>query len=126
MKPGTRRKSDRAAGVLASSLMLAPAVMALRAPLLAAEAGKFDPLGTETTRAVTEKIAAATEGMVAAQLSLARSASTFWSEMLSGTTPSLVNGVALERAVHAALKPAGRRVKKNYRRLKKTGDSKGG
>lgn len=120
MKPGTRRRSDRAAGVLAGNLMLAPAVMALRAPLLAAEVGRLDPLGAETTRAVTEKIVAATEGMVEAQLSLARSASTFWLEMLSGATPSLVSGVALERAVHAAFKPAGRRVKKNYRRLKKT------
>jgi len=118
MKPGTRRKSDRAAGVLAGSLMLAPAVMALRVPLLAAEAGGLDPWRTETTQAVTEKISAATEGMVAAQLSLARSAASFWTELLSGATPSLVNGVAFERAIHAALKPAGRRVKKNYRRLK--------
>lgn len=120
MKPETRRRSDRAASLLAGSLLLAPAVVALRAPLLAAEAGGLDPLGRETTRAVTEKLAAAAEGVVAAQLSLARSASTFWLEMLSGTTPSLVNGVALERAVHAALKPAGRQVKKNYRRLKRT------
>lgn len=118
MKPRRPRSSDRAAGVLAGSLMLAPAVMALRAPLLAAEAGGLDPWRVETTRAVTEKIAAVAEGTVAAQLSLARSASFFWLELLSGATPSLVNGVALERAVHAALKPAGRRVKKNYRRLK--------
>lgn len=122
MKPGTRRlprRSERAAGALAGSLMLAPAVMALRAPLLAAEAGGFDPWRLETTRAVTEKVAAAAEGMVAAQLSLVRSASTFWLELASGATPSLVNGVALERAVHAALKPAGKRVKRNYRRLRK-------
>jgi len=118
MKQGPRR-SDRAAGALAGSLMLAPAVMALRAPLLAAEAGGLDPWRLETTRAVTEKVAAATEGMVAAQLSLARSASVFWLELASGATPSLLNGVALERAFHAALKPAGRRVKRNYKRLKR-------
>lgn len=118
MKQGPRR-SDRAAGALAGSLMLAPAVMALRAPLLAAEAGGLDPWRLETTRAVTEKVAAATEGMVAAQLSLARSASVFWLELASGATPSLLNGVALERALHAALKPAGRRVKRNYKRLKR-------
>ncbi|RIK86863.1 MAG: hypothetical protein DCC69_06090 [Hyphomicrobiales bacterium] len=111
MKQGPRR-SDRAAGALAGSLMLAPAVMALRAPLLAAEAGGLDPWRLETTRA-------ATEGMVAAQLSLARSASVFWLELASGATPSLLNGVALERAFHAALKPAGRRVKRNYKRLKR-------
>lgn len=115
------RRSNRSAGALAGSLMLAPAVMALRAPLLAAEAGKLDPWRTETTRAVSEKLAAAAEGMVAAQLSLVRSSSSFWLEIFSGSTPSLLNGVAMERAVHAALKPAGRRVKKNYRRLKTSG-----
>ena len=118
MKPGSRR-SERAAGALAGSLMLAPAVMALRAPLLAAEAGDLNPWRLETTRAVSEKLAAAAEGMVAAQFSLARSASAFWLEFYSGATPSLLNGVALERAMHAALKPAGHRVKKNYKRLKR-------
>ena len=113
------RRSDRRAGALTGSLMLAPAVMALRAPLLATEASDSNPWGAETTRAVSEKMAAATEGMVAAQLSLVRSASTFWLELYSGRTPSLLNGVAVERAVHAALRPAGRRVRKNYNRLKK-------
>lgn len=119
----TRRtgRADRSAGALAGSLMLAPAVMALRAPLLAAEARGFDPWRMETTRAVSEKMAAVAEGVVAAQLSLARSTSTFWLELYSGSTPSLLNGVAIERAMHAALKPAGRRVKKNYRRLKNGG-----
>lgn len=121
MKQGNCRSSDRATGALAGNLMLAPAVMALRAPLLTAEAGRLDPWRAETTRAVTEKVAAAAEGMVAAQLSLARSAASFWPELLSGATPSLINGVAFERAVHAALKPAGQEVKKNYRRLKKRG-----
>ena len=68
MKPGSRHGTSRAAGVLARSLMLAPAVMALRAPLLAAEAEGFDPLGAETTRAVTEKIAATTPSVAAAIL----------------------------------------------------------
>ena len=114
----TSRRSDRNAGALAGSLMLAPAVMALRVPLLAAEARDLNPWRLETTRAVSEKLAAAAEGMVAAQLSLVRSTSTFWLELYGGTTPSLFTGVAFERAVHAALKPAGRRVKKNYRRRK--------
>ncbi len=86
-----------------------------------AEARGFDPWRMETTRAVSEKMAAVAEGVVAAQLSLARSTSTFWLEFYSGSTPSLLNGVAIERAMHAALKPAGRRVKKNYRRLKNGG-----
>ena len=112
------RRSERTAGALAGNLMLAPAVMAMRTPLLAAEARDFNPWRLETTRAVSEKLAATTEGMVAAQLSLAHSASTFWLEVFSGATPSLLNGVALERAMHAALKPAGHRVKRNYKRLK--------
>lgn len=116
---GKASRSHRAAGALAGNLMLAPTVMALRAPLLAAEAAKLDPWRLETTRAVTEKVAATAEGMVAAQLSLVRSVSSFWFELASGATPSLVNGVALERAVHAALKPASKRVKRNYKRLKK-------
>jgi hypothetical protein len=120
--PRKPARSRRAAGALAGNLLLAPAVAALRAPLLAAEAGEFDPfrtpLGAETTRAVSEKMAAAAEGMVAAQLSLALSTSMFWLEVWSGRTPSLVNGVALERAVHAALRPSGKRVRKNYRRLR--------
>lgn len=117
MKRASRR-SERNAGALAGNLMLAPAVMALRVPLLAAEASELNPWRLETTRAVSEKLAAAAEGMVAAQLSLVRSASTFWLELYDGSTPSLLTGVAFERAVHAALRPAGRRVKKNYRRLK--------
>jgi hypothetical protein len=117
MKRGARR-SDRSAGALTASLMLAPAVMALRTPLLMAEAADANPWRVETSRAVSEKLAAAAEGMVAAQLSLVKSTSSFWFEVYSGSMPSLLNGVALERATHAALKPAGRRVKKNYRRLK--------
>jgi hypothetical protein len=118
--PRKPSRSRRAAGALAGNLMLAPTVMALRAPLLAAEAAKLDPWRVETSRAVGEKLAAATEGMVAAQLSLVRSSSYFWLELWGGRTPSLLNGVALERAVHAALKPAGRQVKKNYQRLRKS------
>ena len=118
--PRKPTRSHRAAGALAGSLMLAPTVVALRAPLLAAEATKLDPWRLETSRAIGEKMAAAAEGMVAAQLSLVRSTSVFWLEFMGGRTPSLLNGVAIERAVHAALKPAGRQVKKNYRRLRKS------
>ena len=119
MKSGKRASSARSTEVLAGNLMLAPAVMALRTPLLMAEAGRPDTLPTETSRAVAEKMLAATQGVMAAQLSLARSAASFWPEILSGRTPSLVSGEAFERAIHAALKPAGQQVKKNYRRLKK-------
>ncbi|MBX9450546.1 hypothetical protein [Neoaquamicrobium sediminum] len=113
------RKSKRAAGALAGSLMLAPAVAAMRTPLLAMEAQDANPWRVETVRATTEKAAAVIEGAVAAQMSLFWSASNFWMELASGRTPSLLNGVAMERAVHAALKPSGKRVRANYNRLKR-------
>jgi hypothetical protein len=36
---------------------------------------------------------------------------------MSGRTPSMLNGVAVERSIEAALRPAGRTVKANFRRL---------
>ncbi len=96
--------------------MLAPAVVMLRLPVMAAEAGGLARRG-ESMRAISEKVAAVTEGVAAAQLSLVDSFSRFWPEIMTGKTPSLLNGVALERSVHAALKPASRRVKANFKRL---------
>lgn len=97
--------------------MLAPMVAALRMPALVAEATSANPWRVETVRATTEKMAALMEGVVAAQFSLAHSASRFWLEAMSGRTPSLLSGVALERALHAALVPSGGRVRGNFRRL---------
>jgi hypothetical protein len=45
------------------------------------------------------------------------SVASFWPELLSGQVPSIWNGVALQRSLDAALRPAGRRVRANYRRL---------
>jgi hypothetical protein len=101
--------------------MLAPAVAALRTPLLVTEAGDLNPWRVETVRAVSEKSAAAVEGIVAAQMSFAYSMSRFWLEVAQGRSPSLFNGVALEQAVHAALRPSGSRVRQNYSRLKPRG-----
>lgn len=113
----TRRAGNlRNAADLASSLMLAPMVMWLRMPLLASEANAGAG-GVETMRAVTEKGMAVVQGVAAAQASVAGAAMRFWQELLSGRTPSMLNGVAVEQALHAALKPAGRKVKANYRRL---------
>ena len=111
------KRSIRAASALAGELMLAPTVAAMRLPLLASEAQNVNPWRVETVRAVTEKAGAMLEGAIAAQISLAHSASRFWLEVFSGRTPSLLNGVAIERAAHAALRPSSRRVKSNYNRL---------
>lgn len=115
----TRRstRSARAAAALTRDMMLAPAVVAMRLPLLADESGLVHPFRVETVRAVTEKTAAAMEGLFAAQASMMLSASRFWFELYSGRTPSLFNGEAVERAMHAAFTPSGLEVRKNYRRL---------
>jgi hypothetical protein len=99
--------------------MLAPAVIGMRVPLLAAEAQSGNgQIGVETMRAVTEKAAAVADGLFAAQVSMASAAMMFWPELLSGRTPSLLSGAAVEKAMHEALRPARRAVKANYRRLR--------
>lgn len=114
--PSRSPRHDRATISLGSNLMLAPLVVAMRLPLMAAEL-RPGPIGAETLRAVTEKSMALADGFAAAQMSYWRSAMGFWPEILSGKTPSLLTGAAAERSLHAALSPAGRRVKANYRRL---------
>jgi len=102
---------------IVGDLMLAPMVAAMRMPMFAAESQRLYPWRGESLRAVTEKMAATSEGITAAQLSYWRSVTSFWPEVLSGRTPSLLSGVAAERSVNAALKPASRRVKANFKRL---------
>lgn len=102
---------------IAADLMLAPAVVMFRLPLMVAEAGGGDPWRSETTRAVTEKAAAVAEGVAAAQISIARSMWSFWPEAMSGKVPSLISGKAMQLATDAAIRPSGRRVRANFRRL---------
>ena len=103
---------------LASDLMLAPWVIWMRMPTLMAESGgSARGIGAETTRAVTEKAAAVAQGMAAAQLSAMGAAMSFWPDVLSGRTPSILSGAAAERMTHAALAPMGKAVRSNYRRL---------
>ncbi len=103
------------AASIGQDLMLAPLVAMMRLPLMAAENGSaYSP---ETARAVQEKANAMAEGAFAAQMAMWQSASRFWPEVLSGRTPSLFNGIAAERSINAALKPASRAVKANFRRL---------
>lgn len=105
------------AGLAGGDLMLAPMVVWLRLPALMGEAGHPDHWPRETLRAVSEKASAAAEGLAAAQFSMVMSAAGFWPELLSGHVPSIWNGVALQRSMDAALRPASRRVRANYRRL---------
>lgn len=117
MKKSRLMKAQRQSTAIAGSLMLAPMVMAMRLPVMATEARTGKMLKGESMTAVTEKTAAMAEGMVAAQMSYLQSAMQFWPEVMSGKTPSVLNGVAAQRSVTAALRPASKRVKANYRRL---------
>ncbi|CCV14479.1 hypothetical protein [Mesorhizobium sp. STM 4661] len=112
-------KSRRALEVAAigQDLMLAPLVAMMRLPLMAADAQNGRAWSPETARAMHEKTAAMAEGAFAAQMALLQSASRFWPEVFSGSMPSLFNGIAAERSISAALKPASRAVKANFRRL---------
>jgi hypothetical protein len=112
-----RTRPVRIGAVLGRDLMLAPMVAFLRLPLMAAEAGSGEFWATETALAVNEKAAALVEGALAAQWSLMASAARFWPEVLAGRTPAVLSGAAVARAVNAALKSAGRRVRANFRRL---------
>lgn len=110
------KRRGAASGKAIADLMLAPAVIMLRLPVMVAEAGGTNR-HDETARAISEKVAATAEGLVAAQLSMASSIANFWPELMAGQAPSILNGVALERSMHAALRPAGLRVKANFKRL---------
>lgn len=110
-------RSARAAATLTSNLMLAPAVIAMRLPLLEAEARGSSLNRVETNRAVSEKMTAVMEGAFAAQMSLMQAAMQFWPEVLSGRKPSLLSGAAMEQAMRAAWLPSANAVRSNHRRL---------
>jgi len=113
----TRRNNRRSGAILAADLMLVPMVATMRLPLMLTEPRGSGRIGVETLKAVTEKTSAFAEGLMAANLSYANSMMSFWPEMLAGKTPSLLSGAALEHSLHAALKPSGKRVRANYKRL---------
>ena len=117
MKNRRLMRASRQSTAVAGNLMLAPMVIAMRLPMMATEASKGGMLRGETLAAVTEKTAAMAEGVVAAQMSYFQSAMQFWPEVLSGRTPSVLNGVAAQKSVAAAMRPASKRVKANFRRL---------
>jgi len=112
---GSQRALEAVA--IGNGLMLAPLVAMMRLPLMAADAQNGRTWSPETARAMSEKTLAMAEGAFAAQMALLQSTTRFWPEVLSGRLPSLFSGVAAERSISAALKPASRTVKANFRRL---------
>ena len=97
-------------------LMLAPLVVAQRAPLLWLEMIGLGGGSRETERMVEEKFAAASEGVIALQVEMQ---SIWWQSTLAMwqgiRPPSLMQ--TSTRLTNAALRPAARRVKSNARRL---------
>ncbi len=108
---------DRRYAALAAELAFAPAVVLMRMPLLAAESRGDGLAGVETALAVREKAEALVEGMAAAQLAMFGSAMRFWPDLMAGKSPADVIGSAMHHTARAAMKPMGRRVRANYRRL---------
>jgi hypothetical protein len=103
-----------------SGLWLTPFVMASRMPILWFEALNPDPSRREeTNRMVSEKIVAAQEGMVAAQLALGMAVGENMAAMAFGLKPRNTPRGAASAMVRASLAPAARRVRANARRLAK-------
>jgi hypothetical protein len=97
-------------------LMMAPLVVAQRAPLLWLEMVGLSTGPRESERMVKEKFAAAAEGAMAVQVEMQR---LWWTSALAiwqgASPPTLMQSGA--RLADAALRPAARRVKSNVRRL---------
>jgi hypothetical protein len=111
-------KSLREQVLLAEGLMLAPAVMAMRMPILMAEAAESMLRGRpESTGAVLEKWSALAEGMAKAQLALTRELLMMPLTLARGAGPARPLADLGAAVAVAALTPAARQVRKNHRRL---------
>jgi len=111
-----RAKMRRASAAITRDLLLAPAVMAMRLPLMTAEAGGSS-LTSETAGAVAEKMTAFTEGLAAAQFAWMRSAMLMPFALASAASPMAPFVDMAEAVTAAALGPAGKQVRKNHKRL---------
>lgn len=115
-----RTRQGRTSVGIAADLMLAPMVVWMRLPVMALERRSSTHAGVETMKAISEKSAALAEGAVAAQMAMMDAATRFWPDILSGKTPAAISGRAVEQAINAAMHPAGRTVRANFRRLSRT------
>ncbi len=108
----TRKKQHHVADV-----QLAAMVIAMRLPVMAMESMTNKAGGQEANRAVSEKVAAAVDGVVQAQLSIMNTAATFWLDVMSGKSPASLINTAVSKATDAALKPGRKTLRSNYKRL---------
>lgn len=103
-------------GTMTKDFLLAPLVVAQRAPLLWLEMCGLGAGSRESERMVEEKFAAVAEGAMAVQVELQ---SIWWQSALAvwqGIRPPTMMQAGT-RLTQAALKPAARRVKSNAKRL---------
>ena len=104
-----RRRSGANTASIAGDLMLAPMVALMRLPLMATETQHGTALRTETDRAVSRESGGGRRGRDGgADVGDGSRRCASGPEILSGRTPSMLNGVAAERSMQAALKPASR------------------
>jgi hypothetical protein len=100
------------------SLWLAPMVMAARMPILWYEALNPDTSKrNETNRMVSEKLAAAQEGWVAAQAAFGQAIINNMTSVLLGQVPRETPRSTAAAMMHAGLKPTARRLRANAKRL---------
>ncbi len=104
-------------GDLATILLLAPAVIALRWPMLLAESLTGATPRPETARALSEKAFAVAEGAAAAQGVLAASMLAATGRMFAGQFSPAHLAAVQAKMVAASLRPVARTVRANHRRL---------
>jgi heme A synthase len=103
-----------------SGLWLSPFVVASRMPILFYESLNPDPSRrNETNRMVVEKLAAAQEGMLAAQVAFGRAVAENMAAFAFGQVPKATPRKTAQAMMNAGLAPAARRVKANAKRLGK-------
>lgn len=117
MKRKSVRRKPSEALALAQALSLTPLILAMRVPVIAAECAGTALGRAETSRALSEKCNAFVDGAAAAQIALARSALMFWPDVMSGRTPTIFSGEALQGALTASARPMAKTLRANYRRL---------
>jgi hypothetical protein len=109
-----RRKTRAPIATIAA---LTPMVVALRLPTLFSESMRHAGARPETSRAVTEKLAAVTESVLEMQAELVAASVRAWWQIATGTFDHSRASRAHADVVDAALRPVARRVRANYRRL---------
>lgn len=101
-----------------NSFFLAPLVVAHRLPQLMFEAFHPNPFAREeSTLAVTEKMAALSEGVIAAQVEAIRAPFLVGLAFLNGHSMTLAAMKTPQRVARAAVAPMERRVRANAHRL---------